>query len=242
MPDLHYTDPRLAQLYDADCGPSDESGFYLSLATPAPKRILDLGCGTGWFCNAYAAMGHAVTGVDPATGMLDVARTKTFGAYITWVQATAQTYRSAQRFDLIVMTGHAFQTLVTGADINDALTTMRSHLAPGGTIVFETRNPNCDWASRWNEVSRDQQLDGQRVRQTYEILSGTADTITFATHYAFSDAILSSTSILRFTTHNELAPLLLANGLQLRTLLGAWDKTPFDSEISDEMIFVLGAI
>ena len=242
MPDAHYTDPHLAQLYDADCGRNADSMFYLSLAGQTPIHILDLGCGTGWLCNAYADLSHAVTGVDPANAMLDVARTKTHGKAITWVADSAQTFRSPQRFDLIVMTGHAFQTLVTDADIAAALITMRHHLAPGGTIVFETRNPNRDWASRWNGVSRDQQLDGQRVRQTYEILSGTANTITFATHYAFSNAILTSTSTLLFMTHNELALLFLANGLHLRTVFGAWDKTPFDSETSDEMIFVLGAI
>ncbi len=74
MLDLHYTDPALAELYDLDSGWSVDREFYLNLAGSTPKRILDLGCGTGLLGDALAARGHEVTGVDPAAAMLEVAR------------------------------------------------------------------------------------------------------------------------------------------------------------------------
>ncbi|MBX3074382.1 class I SAM-dependent methyltransferase [Candidatus Obscuribacterales bacterium] len=78
-----------------------------------PSRvILDLGCGTGLLCNAYAERGHHVTGADPSNAMLEVARKKPFGSAIEWIQASAQSFRSSKRFDLIIMTGHAFQVLL----------------------------------------------------------------------------------------------------------------------------------
>jgi 2-polyprenyl-3-methyl-5-hydroxy-6-metoxy-1,4-benzoquinol methylase len=119
MPDLHYEYPRLAALYDLDNGWSADRDFYVSLAGGEPKRVLDLGCGTGLICDAFAARGHSVTGADPSGAMLDVARSKPNGGKIEWVQAFAQAFRSEKRFDLIIMTGHAFQVLLDEADIPD---------------------------------------------------------------------------------------------------------------------------
>ena len=132
MPDLHYTDPILAAVYDLDSGWSEDRDFYLTLAGPAPQRILDLGCGTGLLAEGYAALGHLVTGVDPAPAMLDAARDRPLAGRISYVLATAQGFRLDQRFDLIIMTGHAFQVLLTDPDINAAFATMRAQLAPGG--------------------------------------------------------------------------------------------------------------
>ena len=121
MPDLHYDDPSLAAIYDITCGWSEDRNFYLALAGNPPKVVLDLGCGTGLLCDAYAARGHDVTGVDPSASMLDIARQKPHGTEVSWVEATAQDYRSDKRFDLIIMTGHAFQVLEDDADIFAAL-------------------------------------------------------------------------------------------------------------------------
>ncbi len=109
MPDTHYEHPRLADIYDRHCPWSVDRDFYLSLAGPSQQNILDLGCGTGLLCNAYAAKGHDVTGVDPALPMLDVARRKPSGEMIEWVHSFAENYRSDKRFDLIIMTGMRFK-------------------------------------------------------------------------------------------------------------------------------------
>ena len=141
MLDLHYEHPALAVLYDLDSGWSIDRDFYLGLASGGQKRILDLGCGTGLLCDAYASLGHQVTGVDPARAMLDVARTKPYGSNVEWIESTAQSFRSEKRFDLIIMTGNAFQVFLEDQDILAVFETMRIHLAPGGVIAFETRNP-----------------------------------------------------------------------------------------------------
>ena len=39
-----------------------------------PAHVLDLGCGAGFLANELAALGHAVTGLDPTNENLDVAR------------------------------------------------------------------------------------------------------------------------------------------------------------------------
>ena len=67
MPDLIYTDPRLAAIYDALNPPDEDTAFYLALAGTKSRHILDIGCGTGYLACALAEMGHQVTGADPAT-------------------------------------------------------------------------------------------------------------------------------------------------------------------------------
>jgi len=108
-----------------------------------------LGCGTGRLGCSLVERGHPVTGVGPAAAMLTVAKAKPHGEHVEWVESSAQTYKSQQRFDLIVMTGHAFQILLTDADALAVLGTMRAHLKQGGRVAFETRNPRVDWASEW---------------------------------------------------------------------------------------------
>ncbi|WP_244562538.1 class I SAM-dependent methyltransferase [Ensifer aridi] len=110
MPDRHYEDPSLAEIYDLTSGWSIDRDFYLALAGGSPKRILDLGCGTGLLCDAYAALGHDVTGVDPAKAMLDVAKRKPHGSEVEWIEASAQEFRSEKEFDLIIMTATPFRS------------------------------------------------------------------------------------------------------------------------------------
>lgn len=239
MPDLHYTDPALAAVYDTDSGWSADRDFYLALAGPPPIRILDLGCGTGLLCGAYAALGHVVIGVDPAPAMLNVARTKPHGAAITWVQSTAQDFRSPDRFDLIIMTGHAFQVFLSDVDIQATFATMRQHLAPCGRIVFESRNPGVDWAKLWNTDAA-YMVNGQRVQETRRVTSATGNFIAFDTCYTIDGITRVSHSELLFLSAPEITERLILAGLQVNHLLGDWTGGRFDPDFSQEMIFIAG--
>jgi SAM-dependent methyltransferase len=238
MPDEHYEHPRLAAIYDLFSGWSRDRDFYLALADGPPQQVLDLGCGTGLLCGAYAAQGHRVTGVDPTPAMLALARQKPHGSQIAWVQAYAQEYRSAQRFDLIIMTGHAFQVLLTDHDIAAALATIHHHLKPSGRAVFESRNPAINWAAAWNG-SEERISQGVTIRETTEVRSRIGELVTFEQRYQFPDDVLVSRSELRFLPKEVIEERLLDAGLQLEALFGDWDASPFDAAVSKEMIFVV---
>jgi SAM-dependent methyltransferase len=236
MPDLHYVHPDLAALYDADCGWSADRDFYLSLAGTPPQRILDLGCGTGLICDAYAALGHEVTGVDPAPAMLEVARLKPHGADIEWVLSTAQDFRSEKRFDLIIMTGHAFQVLLDDEDIRATFDMVRTHLAPSGRFVFESRNPAIDWFARWNS-SHEIDAGGRGVTYTVRSTNRDGNRLTFEQRYDFGSRSLTSVSELLFLTRAEIEDRLSAAGLLVESVFGDWHGEPFDPVTSHEMIF-----
>lgn len=238
MPDLHYDDPALAELYDISCGWSEDRDFYRQLAGDTPISVLDLGCGTGLVCNAYAAVGHHVTGADPSPAMLDVARRQPHGDRIEWVAATAQDFRSDRRFDLVIMTGHAFQVLLEDDDIAAALAAMRRHLKPDGRAVFESRNPALDWAARWDGALSTYRHRGAPVRQATHVRGRDGALLTFELHYHLPERTLVSTSVLRFCSRDEIEARLAHAGLAVEHLFGDWHEGPFDPVRSKEMIFV----
>ncbi len=141
--DPFFDDPEFAQFYDCECG-SDrrqrfDFEFCMQLAEDAGS-VLDLGCGTGELAAAISN-GRDVTGIDPANAMLEIARKRCGGDGVTWIEADARTLRLDDRFDLVLLTGHAFQVFLTREDQQAALATIALHLSPGGCVVFDTRNP-----------------------------------------------------------------------------------------------------
>jgi len=236
---MDYQDPQIAEIYDAANPLAEDGRFYLALAESGPYSVLDLGCGTGTLCCALAEQGHRVTGVDPAAAMLDVARRKPHAEQLHWVESTAQSFRSQMRFDRIVMTGHAFQTLLTDDDIMAALETMHVHLSSGGRVAFETRNPSIDWAGEWAGRQRLIPMpSGEEVEETLEVTEKDGEFISFRTSYRFQYETLTTTSTLRFATREHIQVLLDHAGLALQEVLGDWDASPFDAARSREIIFV----
>ena len=134
-----YNDPGLAQFYDLENGWGLDFDYCLQLADEA-RAVLDLGCGTGQLA-ASLADGRTVVGVDPAAAMLDIARHRHGGRKVTWVEADARRVRLDRRFDLVLLTGHAYQVFLSDEDQQAVLSTIAEHLAPGGRFVFDTRNP-----------------------------------------------------------------------------------------------------
>jgi hypothetical protein len=73
--------------------------------------------------------------------MLRVARSRQGTERVSWIKATGQTLRLPLRFDLIYMTGHAFQALLTDDDALAVLRTAHEHMTGEGRFAFESRNP-----------------------------------------------------------------------------------------------------
>lgn len=236
--DAHYVNPKLAQLYDLDSGWSIERDFYVSLAGQAPKSILDLGCGTGLICNELSKLGHDVTGVDPAEAMLEVSRTKSHGKNIEWVRSTAQAFRTNKKFDLIIMTGNAFQVLLTEADLVALFKQIKSHLKPTGLFAFETRNPSLDWASKWNyEMTLDTPWGS--VIESRRFLSWEQNRMIFELKYTFSDEEFVSTSELRFWNKTEIEERASNSGLYVERVMGDWNFEDLKDGSSKEMVFFI---
>jgi len=236
---MDYQDAKVAIMYDLAHHWDEAADFYLSLAGRQSCSVLDLGCGTGTLCCALAERGHRVTGVDPSGAMLDIARTKPWAERVQWVESPAQTYRSTRRFDLVLMTGHVFQVLLSDDDALAVLDTMRRHLNPRGRIAFDARNPHIDWGRVWNARSR--RLPGVEMIETLKITAADTEFISFETSYHLPDTILVTSSTLRFRSREQVEHLISRSGLVVDHVLGDWNCCPFDPIASREIIFLAGS-
>ena len=189
-------------------------------------------------CQAYAAQGHRVMGVDPAAAMLAVAKRGDPGDLVSWAQSRSEDFRSDRTFDLIIMTGHAFQVLLGDAQVEATFATMAAHLNPDGLITFESRNPALNWDAIWGRTYKMDTPQGPvRAARRMTDTSRSPDYLSFAWDYHFADETLTSESTLRFMSHREIVSFAEAAGLRLVQLFGDWDGSKFDADTSREMIF-----
>ncbi|MDQ3702537.1 MAG: class I SAM-dependent methyltransferase [Chloroflexota bacterium] len=239
MVDVHYSEPRLAALYDAFCAGRPDFSFYLPLVMSA-ERVLDVGCGTGELLRLARAAGHSgrLCGRDPAAAMLQVARTRTD---IEWVLGDLTSVEWDRAFDLVVMTGHAFQVLIEDDQLRTALAAIRSALDEDGGFVFETRNPLVRGWEGWTpEHAVEIVRDGTVVRMAnVEPPTAEGELVSFTTSYTSPawDLPLVSRSTLRFLAADSLASFLAGAGLAIEEQFGDWDRRPL-ADASPEIITV----
>ncbi|MGN9756484.1 class I SAM-dependent methyltransferase [Streptomyces sp. SD31] len=230
MVDRSFADLSLAALYDTlnPWGPGDD--FYLGLVMSA-ESVLDVGCGTGRLLRRAGAEGHRgrLVGLDPAAAMLVQARRH--GTGVEWVLGDLLTRDWGGRFDLAVMTGHAFQVLVRDEELRAALRAVREALRVGGRFVFETRNPAARAWETWtpDRVREVTDEDGRVVRVWHEVEEPVvADRVTFTETYAcdtWPEPVVSR-STLRFHGPDALSAFLHEAGLTVVEQYGDWRQDP----------------
>jgi SAM-dependent methyltransferase len=106
---------------------------------PKPKKILDIGCGTGNHALPLARRGYRVTGIDQSREMLALARSKVapLRTRPRFVHADMQSFELGQTFDAAVCMFGAFGYLLPKRDVLRSLQTVRAHLESRGLYVFE---------------------------------------------------------------------------------------------------------
>jgi SAM-dependent methyltransferase len=229
--DRLYDDPDLVQFYDLENEGGVDFDACLSFAMDA-RSVLDLGCGTGQLA---AALGkdRRVTGVDPAAAMLDIARQRPGGKGVDWVQADARTVRLGRTFDLVLLTGHAFQVFLTPQDQAAVLRTIACHLAPGGRFIFDTRNPAAEEWREWTPEGSRHWLEHPRLGRIEAWNDFERDPatgiVTYGSHYrtAGSGRTLSASSMIAFPSRGSVAKGIEEAGLVVDKWLGAWTGEAF---------------
>jgi SAM-dependent methyltransferase len=240
--DRLFADASLAALYDL-LSPFDRRGdfrFYLPLVMAA-DAVLDVGCGTGALLHRARQAGHSgrLCGLDPAVGMLEQANKRWD---IDWVLGDLASVSWEREFDLIVMTGHAFQVFIEDDELRAALAEIRSALTDNGRFAFETRNPLVRGWERWTPANADEVTDsaGALVRMEAQVqLPVDGEIVRFTLTFTSPDldGPQVSHSTLRFLSAETLGAFLADAGLVIEEQYGDWTRQPL-TDTSPEIITI----
>ena len=237
--DRLFSEPVLAELYDAFCAGRPDFDFYLPLVMAA-ESVLDVGCGTGELLRLAREAGHTgrLCGLDPAEAMLDQARKR---PDVDWRLGDLSSVDWCQEFDLVVMTGHAFQVLVEDDQLRMSLAAIRSALTLDGRFVFETRNPLARGWERWTPDNVVEVVHaGSVVRMAHQAETPViGDVVSFTTTFSSPgwDRRQVSRSTLRFLDADSLSLFLAGAGLAIVEQFGDWNRQQFEST-SPEIITI----
>ncbi|MFC8598731.1 class I SAM-dependent methyltransferase [Isoptericola sp. NPDC057191] len=228
MPDAIFADPTLARLYDPLDPDRSDLDAYVALARQfGARRVLDVGCGTGTFAVLLAAQGFDVVGVDPAGASLDVARGKPGAERVRWLHGDA-TALPPLEVDLATMTANVAQVFRTDDDWAATLRGVRAALAPGGHLVFETRDPARRAWEGWTRERTFVRADvpGFGVVESWtEVTDVAGALVTFHDTTVLADGrVLHSDSTLRFRDHDELTTSLEDAGYVVEQVRDAPDR------------------
>lgn len=229
MPDQIFEDPRLAAIYDDFDGQRNDLDHYLAIVKELnAKSVLDVGCGTGCFACKLSEQGIDVTGLDPASASLDIARRKSNTDKVRWILGDA-TNLPSMPVDLAVMTGNVAQVFLSDQSLEETFIGIRKALHPSGHLVFEVRNPTQKAWLDWNQEKTYERrhIPGiGNVEGWCEVTNVSEELVSFRLTYVFeSDGQrITSDSTLRFRERAAIENSLKKSGYIVREVRDAPDR------------------
>ena len=219
--------------------------FYADLAERVGGPVLELACGTGLVAIPVAQRGLAVTGVDASRPMLEHAELKTGDAGCHWILADVRKLDLDECFDLVYLTGNAFQAFLSDADQSALLAVIRKHLSPDGVFACETRNPSAydlnavQDEERWFDYLN---TEGCRVQVSgVQQFDEQARVMHWTTYRRWTQSGCERECVTRiacrFSSLEELTELLSTHGFSIEACYGDFDCTPLQPE-SEQFVLV----
>jgi SAM-dependent methyltransferase len=225
-----------------------EMDFYYGLAGEvknAGGSILEVACGTGRVAVRLARTGVRVVGLDLSREMLAVVEGKSRGmANVSWFEGDMRSFDLQQKFNLVIVPGHAFQNLNTAQDQADCLECISRHLKPGGRLVLHLDCPDFAWLGSLlgamagvfeDEHEFKHPQTGNRVRESkawsFEPSTQTAIERTKWVELDENDAVISERITEPVRLHAifpfEVEHILKRTGFDIEATYGDFDRSPF---------------
>jgi SAM-dependent methyltransferase len=136
--------------YDREhLGDDEDIGFYLSLSRRlAPRKVLELGCGTGRIALPLAELGFEVIGLDNQPEMLQKAEERRRQARneirerLQFFEGDMRTWSASRDFDLILIPASSITHVHSLEDQLAVWNTCHDNLRPGGRLLVDVTMPN----------------------------------------------------------------------------------------------------
>lgn len=163
-----------------------------------------------------------------------------------WAEGDGRTIRLGETFDMVLLSGHAFQVFLTREDQLAALKTIAAHLSPDGRFIFDSRNPLVEEWREWTPAGSERDIVhpvlGQVLAWNDVQHDPTTGVVEYGTFYrvAADGRAYTGRSKIAFPSHEELVTMVDEAGLVVETWLGGWDGRPF--EASEPEIIPIGRL
>jgi SAM-dependent methyltransferase len=141
-----WTDPELYDLENAD-DPAFDLGFWEWLVrSVAPRRMLELACGTGRLTLPLSRLGVSeLVALDSSAPFLERLQARLGGEPVTVVEGAMQAPPVEGPFDLIAIPFNSLAYLVARDDRVACMRAARELLAEGGQLAFDLVAPRYDF-------------------------------------------------------------------------------------------------
>ncbi len=223
--------------------------FYLGLAREANGPVLEVACGTGRVLLPCLQAGIDIEGLDLFESML--ARLQAKAAALDLSPALHHSDMSdfslSRRYALITIPFNAFIHNMSQEAQIGCLSCCRSHLNPGGRLVFDTAFPSLEWigASQNERVLEGEiphpntglpmrMYDTRRFDRVEQIQYSLNELELLAADGSIGKTYRSQSSA-RYIFKNEMELLLRVAGFQRWEIYGDFDGRPLTNE-NDAMI------
>ncbi len=102
-----------------------------------PKKILEVGCGTGNYTKILLKRGYEVTALDISEDMLKIAEEK---CACKFIKGDIRSVLVNDKFDVCIAMFAVMGYMTRNSDIIKALNNIRKHLKPNGIFIFDVWN------------------------------------------------------------------------------------------------------
>ena len=222
----------------------------------APRRVLELACGTGRLALPLAAAGVAanpgfrMVGLDHSPALLARAAEKLAAApdlppgSVTLIEGAMEAFDLGEQFDLIILGFNAFAYLHTMEEQLDCLAAVRRHLAPGGHFALDLLVPQLPFLAEAlasdppQHLELDYALPAAGVERFLRFCTDRYDALTQTAHSSYLYEIYYENGQVERRTDTlawhmyfprELRLLLQAAGLPPVACYGSYGAAPFSA-------------
>jgi len=212
--------------------------FYLKSAIEYGEPILELACGTGRVTIPIAKEGLSIAGLDLLNTMLKEAKRKSkeAGVKIDWVEANMTDFYLNKEFNLVIMSGCAFNWFLELESVEKCLSCVKKHLKPKAGFIFDAFNPDLNILIRDpskaypNAEYQDPDGRGLVIVSESTRYDKTTQIIKVRLSYSIADKTINNELRLRIFFPQELDAILKYNGFKINAKYGDFDQTPFTSD------------
>ena len=222
------------QTLEAAVEAAKSTGEIRHIQVPRGKRLLDVGCGGGWFLRVAQQMGAEVYGVEPSRTAAEGVRSRGIEVFNGTVIEFSQAWRGP-RFD-VVTSNHVLEHAPNPVEVLEA---MKSVLADDGFIWISVPNAACRAArllrDRWHSTD----LPFHLMQFTPQVLGLAAQRAGLSVRraYTYSLPTAVASSVRQFLRQRLWIPHRLTERLSLiDQRLSPWMAARIDAHGSGEAV------